>query len=99
MSGYFVIVSFELHEGQLENWKELSRQIDQDIAQAEGFVSRDSGMDGDHRVYCLVKWQSKGHQEAFMQQLMARPEWEGMMAHFASIVNMETEQRRAVEIF
>jgi hypothetical protein len=46
MSEYFVIVSFELNEKALiDDWKTLSKEIDEDIAKADGFISRDSGID------------------------------------------------------
>lgn len=96
---YFIVESFKLHDGQLENWKKLSREIDTDIAKAEGFISRDSGIDADNLVYCLVKWQSKSHQKAFMKQLEARDGWDDMMMHFASIADMQTEKRQEIEIF
>jgi recombinational DNA repair protein RecT len=44
MSQYFIIGTFELYEGQLENWKKLSKEIDIDMAEADGFISRDSGI-------------------------------------------------------
>ncbi len=99
MGQYFVIESFELHDGQLDNWKKLSKDIDEDISKAEGFISRDSGIDSDGRVYCLVKWESKAHQEAFMNELMAREEWDEMMNYFASIANMDTDQRQEIQLF
>ncbi len=55
---FTIIESFKLHDGQLESWKEPSKNIDTDIAKAEGFISRDSGIDADSRVYCIVKWES-----------------------------------------
>jgi len=99
MNGYTVIVSFELHDGQLENWKELSKEIDTGIAKAEGFVSRDSGIDSDDRVYCIVKWEAKAHQEAFMEALMSQEGSDELMQRFGSIGNMETEKRQEVNIF
>ena len=100
MSKFFIVESFELHEGQLENWKSLSQEIDEDLSRsAEGFISRESGIDADGRVYCLVKWESKAHSEAFMNRLMAMDEWEEMLKQFSSILNMETEQRQEVELF
>ena len=99
MSEYFVIESFELHAGQLDNWRRLSKEIDADIAQADGFISRDSGIDKNKRVYCLVKWQGKSYQEAFIKQLDARDGWKDMMAHFASIANMQTNKRQEIEVF
>ncbi len=99
MTPYTIIESFELHEGQLDNWKELSKHIDTDIAKAEGFISRDSGIDTDGRVYCIVKWESKEHQEKFMKNLMSQEGADEMMKHFGSIANMETETRKEVSIF
>ncbi len=99
MSKYFVIESFELYDGQLDNWKELSKEIDADISKADGFISRDSGIDNENRVYCLVKWKSKDHQEAFMRQLKARDDWENIMKYFSNIANMETDKRQEIEIF
>lgn len=99
MNPFTIIESFKLHEGQLENWKTLSKDIDTDIAKAEGFISRDSGIDADSRVYCIVKWESKTHQEIFMKKLMEGEGADEMMKHFGSIANMETEIRNEVEIF
>ncbi|MEE9327974.1 MAG: hypothetical protein V3U71_11865 [Cocleimonas sp.] len=99
MNPFTIIESFELHEGQLENWKALSEEIDKDIAKAEGFVSRDSGIDAEDRVYCIVKWESKAHQEGFMENFMAQEGADEMMKQFGSIANMETETRKEVEIF
>lgn len=99
MSEYFVIESFELHNGQLQNWTQLSKEIDTDIAKADGFISRDSGIDKNNRVYCLVKWQSRASQEAFMKLLEAREDWKAMMDSFAKIANMQTEKRQEIDIF
>ena len=99
MNPFTIIESFELHDGQLENWKELSKTIDTDIAKAEGFISRDSGIDADSRVYCIVKWESKAHQETFMAKFMSQEGADDMMKHFGSIANMETEIRQEVDIF
>jgi hypothetical protein len=99
MNPFTIVESFELHEGQLENWKALSKNIDIDIAKAAGFVSRDSGIDADDRVYCIVKWESKAHQVAFMENLMAQEGSDEMMKQFGSIANMETEIRKEVELF
>ncbi|WP_428087623.1 hypothetical protein [Candidatus Thioglobus sp.] len=100
MSEYFVTMSFELNDENLMNdWKALSKEIDEDISKAEGFISRDSGVDEAGRVYCLVKWQNKTHQENFMQALESKPEWPKMMQHFSSIANMDTAVNQAIDIF
>ncbi len=99
MSQFFVIESFELHENQLDNWVKLSAEIDQDIAKADGFISRDSGIDEDNRVYCLVKWESRAQQEAFMAELTSREDWDEMMGYFGTIANLETNRRQEIELF
>lgn len=100
MSEYFVIVSFELNEKALiDDWKTLSKEIDEDIAKADGFISRDSGIDENGRVYCLVKWCSKTHQETFKKQLESRQEWSQTMQRFSSIGNIETSTNQTIEIF
>ena len=99
MSKYFVIVSFELHKGQLENWQTLSKEIYQDLKTADGFISRDSGIDENKRVYCLVKWQSKTQQESNMKRLESGDNWGNTMARFGSIANMDTMQSNNLDIF
>ncbi|SMN00433.1 hypothetical protein SPONL_1310 [uncultured Candidatus Thioglobus sp.] len=100
MSEYFVIMSFELNDKNLmDDWKALSKEIDEDIAKAEGFISRDSGVDEDGRVYCLVKWKSKMHQENFRTQLETRIDYAEIMQDFARIGNMETSVNQMIEVF
>lgn len=99
MDKYFIVESFELHEGQLENWKKLSKDIDDDLADVEGFISRDSGIDESNRVYCLVKWENKTYQENFRKQLESRENWGEMMAYFGSIANMKTEKGQEIDLF
>jgi hypothetical protein len=99
MSKFFVIESFELHNGQLENWKNLSKEIDIHMAKVEGFISRDSGIDKNNQVYCLVKWQNKSYQKEAIKRLELRDDYNEIMAHFNSIANMQTNQRQEIEIF
>ena len=99
MSKYFIEVSFELNDGQLDNWKNLSKEINNDLANVEGFISRDSGIDENNRVYCLVKWESKAHQEKFRKQLESRENWNEMMNYFGSVIDVKTEKRNSVDLF
>lgn len=100
MSNYMVMMSFELHnKNQVEDWKALSKEIDDDIKQAAGFISRDSGIDETGRVYCLVKWQSRTDQEAFRLALESRADWPKMMAYFESIAKLQTSISHNLEIF
>jgi len=99
MGKYFIEVSFELHTGKLDDWKKLSEEINNDLSNVEGFISRDSGIDENNRVYCLVKWESKAHQKKFRKQLESRENWNEMMNYFGSIVDVKTEKRNAVDLF
>lgn len=100
MNKYFVILSFDLNDKNLiDDWVILSKEIDEDISKAKGFIARDSGVDEHGRVYCLVKWQSKTHQENFRKQLEAKDEWPQMMQRFNSIANMKTSTNKTIEIF
>jgi hypothetical protein len=99
MSKFFVIESFELHDGQLENWKILSKEIDIYMAKVEGFISRNSGIDENNKIYCLVKWQSKSYQEEAIKRLELRDDYNEIMAHFNNIANMQTNKRQEIEIF
>jgi hypothetical protein len=100
MSGYFVNMSFELNdESLLEDWKKLSAEISEDMAKVDGFISRDSGVDEDGRMYCLVKWQSKTQQEAFRKTLESRADFPEIMAQFGKIGNMESSIYKMIELF
>jgi len=100
MSEFLIMLSFELNDKSLSNdWKTLSQEIDEDIAQADGFISRDFGIDENARVYCLVKWQSETHQQNFRQQLEARKSWPKNMERFGAIANVSTMTSHNLEIF
>lgn len=100
MSGFFVLVSFELNnKGLLSDWKILSKEIDDDISSVKGFISRDSGIDEQGYVYCLLKWQSRTYQEAFMRQLESRDDWPKTMEDFGRIANMETMTFKNIALF
>lgn len=100
MPQYLVIVSFKLNQPDLlADWKTLSKEIDQDISKATGFIARDSGIDAQGLVYCLVKWESKAHHKTFSEQLQARDNWDEMMAYFGKIANMNTMTQQSLEVF
>ena len=99
MSEYFAIVSFELNDKNLLNdWKVFSKEIDEDISQADGFISRDSGIDENGKVYCLVKWQSEAHQQNFRKQLEANENWPKTIQRFGTIANMSTMTPNNLEV-
>jgi hypothetical protein len=99
LSIYLVITSFDLHKGQLDNWKKLSKEVDMSMSKADGFISRDSGIDENKKIFCITKWGSKEHREEFMNHLMAKDDWEETMNYFSSIADMGTEKRHEVELF
>ena len=100
MGEYLKIVSFELNDKNLLNdWKVFSKEIDEDFANVEGFISRESGIDENGRIYCIVKWQSKTHQEKFMQRLTSSEDYPKIMEHFGSIANMDTMTPNNLEVF
>ena len=100
MGEYLKVVSFELNdENLLNDWKVFSKEIDEDFASVEGFISRESGIDENGRIYCIVKWQSKTHQEEFMQRLTSSEDYPKIMEHFGSIANMDTMTPNNLEVF
>ncbi|MBT5230992.1 MAG: hypothetical protein HOM11_12035 [Methylococcales bacterium] len=99
MSEVIAVVTFELNNQDLLNdWKDMSAMISADIAGAEGFISRDSAQGEDGKVYCILKWASVAHQEAFMAALEARDEWAKMMEDFGKIVNLETMTTEILQV-
>ncbi len=100
MSGFFVLVSFELNDKNLLiDWKVLSKEIDDNILGVKGFISRDSGIDEQGYVYCLVKWQSRADQEAFKKQFESKDDWSKTMEDFGRIANMETIMFKNIALF
>ena len=56
MSEFLIMLSFELNDKSLLNdWKTLSQEIDEDTAQADGFISRDSGIDENRKQSIVTK--------------------------------------------
>ena len=86
-------------ESLLEDWKKMSAEITADLQGRKGFISRDSVRAEDGLIYCILKWESKAYQEAFMESLMARPESMAMMAEFGRVVNVEGMTKEYFELF
>jgi hypothetical protein len=99
MNACFITVSFELNEGKLEDWKKMSAEIDRDISSASGFISRDSGIDENGLVYCLIKWRSKVDQKSFSMALEARKDWPEILKDFERICNMKTMKNQTIALF
>ena len=95
-----IIATLELNSaGLLADWKAISDEINEDLkANAQGFIDRDSSVDENGLVYCVLKWESQADSEAFMQGLSARPDFMVKMAEFSRVVKMETMTKKILEI-
>lgn len=99
MSKIIVNASFYLNdESLLEDWKKMSAVIDEDLVGVDGFISRDSAIGEDKKVYCILKWDSLTQQEAFMKSFEEREDSAELMAEFGRIVNMETMTRELLDV-
>jgi len=101
MSKIMVIATLRLNdESMLAEWKVISDNITEDLTGQDGFISRDSVQAEDGLIYCILKWESKAHQEKFMEALMARTDDKSMamMAEFGKVVNVEGMTREFLEV-
>jgi heme-degrading monooxygenase HmoA len=87
-------------ENLLEDWKVLSKKINADLAGFDGFISRDSMRGEDGLIYCILKWESKEHQEKFQKYTLSRTDeaFQEMFAELGRIMNMENMSREFLEI-
>jgi len=87
-------------ERLLEDWKVLSKKINEDLAGVDGFISRDSVCGDDGLIYCILKWESKEHQEKFQEYTLSRTddEFKKMFSELGRIMNMKSLSREFLEI-
>jgi heme-degrading monooxygenase HmoA len=98
MSKIIQIISFELNNQNLmEDWKKMSTGIAASLQNAPGFISRDSAVGKDKKVYCVLKWESMESQEA-VKKMLESPEMEGKMKEFGRIANMKTMTEEFLEV-
>jgi hypothetical protein len=91
-------VSFELNDQNLlEAWKEMSKGISEQLKNAPGFIYRDSAIEENGKVYCVLKWENIESQKA-VRKMMESPEMEDKMKAFAKIVNLQTMEEKFLEI-
>ena len=70
MENVYILVKFVLNEGiKIEEWKKLSDRINSDLKGVDGFNFRDSAIDENGNVYCIVKWDSIEQQKSFRKEL------------------------------
>ena len=92
MENVYVVVKFELNSPDLlEDWKKMSVQITSDITWAPGFLFRDSAVDENGNVYCILKWETEEQQKTFRAKMdkmfEEQPE---IMKEFWRIANMQS---------
>ena len=88
------------NENLLEDWKVLSEKINIDLTGVDGFISRDVACGENGLVYCILKWESKEHQEKFQKYTMSRTdeEFQKMFAELSRIMDMESISREFLEL-
>ena len=101
MSDIKIIATLQLNAPELlEDWKRISADITADLeTNAAGFVSRESGVDENGLVHCILQWKSHEDSEAFMQSLPMRPDFMEKMSDFSRVVNMKTMSKKIIDLF
>ena len=94
------LVSFKLkEESMLDSWKEMSKHITTAMNQgAAGLISRESGMDGEGNVYCILQWETKEQMKA-SQEAFQSGDFEEEKKKFEALVDMSTMKQSLVELF
>ena len=101
MSTIKIIATLQLNNPELlEEWKVISADINEDLKNnARGFISRESGIDADGLVYCILEWESREASEKFRKGLSSRPDFMEKMEDFSRVVNMESMTKKIVDLF
>ncbi len=98
MAKIIQIVSFELNdENLMEEWKGMSAGISESLKNAPGFISRDSAVSKDKKIYCVLKWEDMASQEA-VRKMLESSEMEEEMKGFAKVANMSTMKEDFLEV-
>ena len=101
MNKIMTITKLKLNdENLLEDWKVLSKKINADLAGVDGFISRDSACAEDGLIYCIIKWESKEHQEKFQEWTLSRNDeaFQELFAELGRVTNMESMSREFFEL-
>ena len=57
MKEIFILVKFELNKWvKIEDWKKMSDSINQDMKGTDGLQFRNSAVNENGNVYCILKW-------------------------------------------
>jgi hypothetical protein len=75
----------------------MSAGISDSLKSDHGFISRDSAISSDGKIYCVLKWENRKSQKA-SEETLENPEMAGVMKEFARIANMQTMKEEFLEI-
>jgi len=101
MSQIIVIATLKLsNKNMLDDWKVLSRQIGEELEGQDGFIYRDSVISEDGTISCILKWESKIHQERFMEDLSSRTDMitNMRMDEFERVVDVSSIKQEFLEV-
>lgn len=88
MQNIIALISLELKDQNLTGeWKKMSDGITHSLQGVDGFISRDSAVGEDGKVYCIIKWESLEKQQAF-RKILESEAFKNEMVEFAKIVNL-----------
>ena len=92
MKEIYQIAKFKLNSLELKDeWKKMSKEIGEDMAGTTGLIFRDSTIDEEGNVQCILKWESeeaqKQSEEEFQIMCKEQPE---IMDNFGKLANMST---------
>ena len=91
------LINFELINSNLkEEWKKMSNQISAGLEGEDGFIYRDSAIDENGKVYCILKWESKEKAEASQKRMQKK--YRNAMESFAKIANMNTMSSKILQV-
>ena len=98
MQNIITMVSFEMNDKKLAGeWKEMSDHINESLKKVDGFLSRESAVGKDGKIYCFVKFETAEKQEAF-NKIMESDDFKENLVAFAKIANMETMKSEMLNV-
>ena len=75
----------------------MSNWITTQLLEVPWFISRDSVISEDWKIYCVVKWESREAQSEF-RKILESEEMKPAMEAFAKIANMQTMKEEILEV-
>ncbi len=92
MKEIYVLVKFELNKWvKIEDWKKMSDEINVDMQGKDWLQFRDSAVDENGNIYCILKWDTLEQRNIFFENMQKefkeKPE---IMKEFAKLADMKT---------